>query len=87
MEFNVLGDITPIVIEELGEYVERDVDFSTYLKGASGIDLPGWSPFLTYYGCFANSASKVIIQRLYDEGLIKLLSIRTLDGRIYVDDV
>ena len=77
MEFNVVGDIKPVIKQILGEYEEwESPDCDVHLKGASGIGLPGYYPRMTYYSSFAKPKCRWIIAQLYKEGLIELHSVR-----------
>ena len=73
IDFEVVGDIKPIIVEILGYYdTYMSSDCDLHLRG-TGISLPAYYPYLTYYGLFdkEDSINKKIISALYQKGLIK----------------
>ena len=80
IEFEVLGDIKPTIIEILGSYETwMSSDCDLHLKGTL-ISLPAYCKWLTYYGSFHDirdmSTEQRIIKALYEKGLIKVHYVR-----------
>lgn len=72
IDFEVLGDIEPTIIEILGGYqTEMLSDCSLHLVGTN-LELPGFWRWLTYRGWMAREIDKKIITTLYERKLIKI---------------
>ena len=74
MDFEVVGDIKPTIIEILGYYeTEMWGDCTLHLKGTH-LELPAFWRYLTYRGwnTMKNGIERKIIQKLWDRKLIKL---------------
>lgn len=78
MDFEVIGDIKPIIKDILGHYqTYMTSDCALHLKGTM-IDLPAYCPYLTYYSGFLKDREVEIkiISALYEKGIIKIHEIR-----------
>ena len=76
IDFDVLGDIKPTVIEILGYYDTWSSSDCDYHLSGTSISLPGYWKWLTYYGWMNQEIDKKIIRALYEKGLIKIHQIR-----------
>lgn len=76
IDFEVLGDIKPIVTEVLGGYqTEMLSDCTVWLVGTL-LEVPAFWPYLTYSGWNATDVDKEIITKLYERKLVKVHEIR-----------
>ncbi len=78
IDFEVLGDIKPTIIEILGSYDTVMIgDCTLHLKGTQ-LELPAFWKYLTYSGWLSQdrAVDKKIISELYQKGLIKIHEIR-----------
>lgn len=72
IDFEVLDDIKPTIIEILGYYsTEMTEDCTVWLVGTH-IILPAYWRYLTYGGWMAKEIDKKIITTLYERKLIKI---------------
>ena len=73
LEFEVLGDIKPTIINILGFYkTDCLYDCTVHLVGTSCIEVPAFYPYLVYRGWCADEKGKEIIKELYKQNLIKI---------------
>ena len=76
IDFDVVGDIKPTIVEILGFYeTEMWGDCTVHLKHTN-IELPAYWRYLTYRGWNATETDKRIIKALYSRGLIRVHEIR-----------
>lgn len=71
IDFEVVGDIKPTVIEVVGKYdTWMGSDCDLHLSGTT-ISLPAYWSWLTYWGFCSNEKDVQLIKLLLERGLIK----------------